>query len=101
VESPNALRFAIKLVSNVFQDMEKLWNDLIEERGQFLNNEQQKSVEIDFISWSKRIFTKTTMLITASYHPYVLPTYYDRIKNKNLPKRSDEEFLDRLFIASD
>src|ERR1044072_90081 len=31
--SPNALRFAVKLINNIFHDLEGFWNDLIEEQG--------------------------------------------------------------------
>ncbi|CAG8490489.1 649_t:CDS:2, partial [Funneliformis mosseae] len=95
--SPNALRFAVKMVDNIFQDLEKLWNNLIEEKGQFVNNEQEKSVEIDFVSWSKRIFAETTMLQTARLHPNVLSAYYNRITNRDLDniQSINEEFLDQ------
>ncbi|CAI2186972.1 8838_t:CDS:2 [Funneliformis geosporum] len=101
--SPNALRFAVKMVDNIFQDLEKIWNSLIEEQGQFVNNEQEKSVEIDFVSWSKRIFAETTMIQTARQHPNVLSAYYNRITNRDLDniQSINEEFLDRLFIATD
>ena len=45
------------------------------------------------------------MLMTANRKPNVLSTYYDRITNQspdnNIQKNPNEEFLDRLLIASD
>nr|CAG8587266.1 10477_t:CDS:2 [Entrophospora candida] len=100
--SPSALRFAVTTLSNVFHDLEKLWDSLIEEQGQFLHDEQEKSVEIDFATWAKRIFAETTMLLIVGRQPNLLSTYYNRITNKNnIQKNSNEEFLDRLAIASD
>ncbi|CAJ0826524.1 8984_t:CDS:2 [Entrophospora sp. SA101] len=100
--SPSALRFAVTTLNNVFHDLEKLWDSLIEEQGQFLHDEQEKSVEIDFATWAKRIFAETTMLLIVGRQPNLLSTYYNRITNKNnIQKNSNEEFLDRLAIASD
>ncbi|GBC04202.1 hypothetical protein RclHR1_05570003 [Rhizophagus clarus] len=101
VAAPNALRFGMNLINIGFQDLEKFWNSLIEEQGQFLCDEQEKSIEIDFIPWARRIFAETIMLITTNRHPHLLSTYYERITNKNPQKNLDEEFFDRLSIASD
>ncbi|CAB4416649.1 unnamed protein product [Rhizophagus irregularis] len=101
VAAPNALKFGMKLIDSGFQDLEKFWNLLIEEQGQFVCDEQEKSVEIDFIPWARRIFAETIMLMTTNRHPNLLSTYYDRITNKNPQKNLYEEFFDRLSIASD
>ncbi|CAB4386883.1 cytochrome P450 [Rhizophagus irregularis DAOM 181602=DAOM 197198] len=101
VAAPNALKFGMKLIDSGFQDLEKFWNLLIEETGQFVCDEQEKSVEIDFIPWARRIFAETIMLMTTNRHPNLLSTYYDRTTNKNPQKNLYEEFFDRLSIASD
>ncbi|CAG8811814.1 21534_t:CDS:1, partial [Racocetra persica] len=61
--SPNALKTAMKLVNSIFQDLETLWDNLIEEQGQFLNGEQDRSVDIDIIPWSKKLFAENIMLL--------------------------------------
>src|ERR1051325_362352 len=81
--APNSLRFVVNLFNEVFQDLERYWNILIEERGQILYTDREKSVEVDFASWAKRFFAETTMLITANRKPNVLSTYYDRTTNQN------------------
>ena len=82
--APSALKFTVNLISNVFQDLEMYWNTLIEEQGQLLHDDTEKSVEIDFATWMKRYFSEVTMLMIANSQPNVLSTYYDRITNKNL-----------------
>ena len=63
--APNTLRIAVKLVDDTLKDLEKIWIILIEEQGQFLNDEKEKSLEIDFMPWAKRIFAETTMFLTV------------------------------------
>ncbi|CAG8501922.1 11862_t:CDS:2 [Dentiscutata erythropus] len=102
IVSPNALKTAIKYIDNIFQDLEMLWDNLIDKKGQFLNDEQERSVDIDFIPWSKLIFAEFIMLLITSKQFNLLSTHYNRISNIKLnQKNSYEEFLDRLVIASD
>ncbi|CAG8773793.1 32345_t:CDS:2, partial [Gigaspora margarita] len=103
IASPNAIKTAIKFVGNVFQDLEIIWDNLIDNQGQFLNDEQKKFVDIDFIPWSKNIFAECITLLIASRQFNLLSTHYNRISNINPDdqKNSYEEFLDRLIIVSD
>ncbi|CAJ0769689.1 8290_t:CDS:1, partial [Entrophospora sp. SA101] len=105
ISSPNALRFSEKLANDIFQDLEKLWDSLIEKQGQICHKKQKKSVTIDFMPWTKIIFAESIMLMTTSRKPNLLSSYYNRITNKNLDgnikRDSNEEFLERFVIASD
>ncbi|CAG8535809.1 14696_t:CDS:2 [Cetraspora pellucida] len=100
IMTPNNLK--LEILNNVFQDLERYWNCLIEKHGQFLIDEQEKSVEIDFVPWSRKFFAETMMLLTASKKLDLLSNHYNRIiKNFNNNHDSNEEFLDRIILASD
>ncbi|RIA95873.1 cytochrome P450 [Glomus cerebriforme] len=97
VAAPNSLRFGMKLINNGFKDLEKFLDLLIEER-------EEKSIEVDFIPWTRRVFAEAIMLLLTNRHPDLLSTYYNRITNKNpdnIQKNLHEEFFDRLNITSD
>ncbi|KAF0467422.1 cytochrome P450 [Gigaspora margarita] len=103
IASPNAIKTAIKFIRNIFQNLKIIWDNLIDNQDQFLNDEQEKFVDIDFIPWSKNIFAKCIMLLIANRQFNLLSTHYNRISNINPDdqKNSYEEFLDYLVIASD
>ncbi|CAG8805437.1 29580_t:CDS:2, partial [Racocetra persica] len=100
IMTPNNLK--LEILNNVFQDLESYWNCLIEEHGQFLNDEQEKSIEIEFVPWIRKFFAETIMLLTASKKLELLSNHYNRItKNFNNSQDSNEEFLDRIILASE
>ncbi|RIB25868.1 cytochrome P450 [Gigaspora rosea] len=101
IMAPNNLNLVT--VTDVFHDLEKFWNSLIDDYGQFLNDEQEKSIEINFVPWSRKFFAETIMYLTASKKLDLLSNHYNKISKNlnNFQNSKNEEFFDRLILASD
>ncbi|CAG8791968.1 1598_t:CDS:2, partial [Dentiscutata erythropus] len=101
IMTPNDLKLVT--VTNTFQELENFWNSLIDNYGQFLNDEHEKSFEIDFVPWSRNFFAETIMLLTASKKLDLLPNHYNKITKNliNSQNSNEEEFLDRLILSSE